>query len=85
MEVEDHAIEYGSFEGEIPESEYGAGKVVIWDSGQYSLEERGPKKLRFNLHGKKLRGNYDLILWKQEHGRAQWLIFKEREETAFSH
>lgn len=74
--VEDHALEYGAFEGMIPEGEYGAGKVIIWDRGDYRLKERGPRKLRFALQGSKLKGEYELLLMKQERGRGQWLLFK---------
>jgi DNA ligase D-like protein (predicted 3'-phosphoesterase) len=74
--VEDHAIEYGSFEGNIPEGEYGAGKVAIWDHGEYVLKQRGPRKIQFELHGKKLEGCYELVLMKEERGKQQWLFFK---------
>lgn len=75
--VEDHAIEYGSFEGTIPEGEYGSGKVIIWDKGEYILIERGPKKIHFELQGNKLNGEYELVYFKEERGRAQWLLFKK--------
>jgi DNA ligase D-like protein (predicted 3'-phosphoesterase) len=74
--VEDHSLEYGSFEGTIPEGEYGAGKVAIWDSGDYILKERSDRKLRFQLNGKKLLGVYDIVFMKEERGRQQWLLFK---------
>jgi DNA ligase D-like protein (predicted 3'-phosphoesterase) len=77
--VEDHALEYGSFEGTIPEGEYGAGRVSIWDKGEYVLIERTPRKIRFELQGSKLKGEYELILMKEERGRQQWLLFKKRE------
>jgi len=76
--VDDHEIEYGSFEGTIPEGEYGAGKVSIWDKGEYLLHERTPKKLRFNLQGERLKGEYELVFMKEERGRAQWLLFKKK-------
>lgn len=74
--VEDHAIEYGSFEGIIPEGEYGAGKVGIWDRGDYVLKERSSRKICFELHGKKLEGDYELVFMKEERGKQQWLFFK---------
>jgi DNA ligase D-like protein (predicted 3'-phosphoesterase) len=60
IQVEDHAIEYGWFEGTIPEGEYGAGKVEIWDRGEYVLLERSPQAMKIDLQGKKLTGNYAL-------------------------
>lgn len=76
IQVEDHAIEYGSFEGTIPEGEYGAGKVEIWDQGEYALLEQLPKAMKIDLQGKKLTGQYALVFFKEEHGQRQWLIFK---------
>jgi DNA ligase D-like protein (predicted 3'-phosphoesterase) len=76
IQVEDHTIEYGSFEGTIPEGEYGAGKVTIWDRGEYILRDREPRKIHVELHGRKLSGDYELVHLKDERGRAQWLIFR---------
>lgn len=77
MQVDDHPLEYGSFQGTIPEGQYGAGKVEIWDQGEYQLLEQAPRKLRFTLHGKKLEGEYELILFKWQGKQAQWLLFKK--------
>jgi len=76
IQVEDHAIEYGSFEGTIPEGEYGAGKVAIWDRGEYVLLEESPQGMRIHLQGKKLTGKYALVFFKEERGQRQWLLFK---------
>ena len=57
IEVEDHALEYIDFSGEIDEGNYGAGKVEVWDSGGYEMLECGEDLIRFHLHGKKLKGN----------------------------
>jgi len=76
MAVDDHDLEYGSFEGEIPKGEYGAGKVSIWDNGTYDLKTRKPDELAFELHGKKLRGDYALVLMKTQRDRQMWLLFK---------
>lgn len=57
----DHDIGYIDFTGEIPEGEYGAGKVIIWDNGGYTLEERSENEYKFTLNGKKLRGSYALF------------------------
>src|SRR6202521_4799662 len=67
MQVEDHPIEYASFEGVIPEGEYGGGTVMIWDQGTWTPEspdvaaalEKG--ELKFPLHGKNLKGSWSLV------------------------
>ncbi len=76
VEVEDHPLEYIHFEGEIPEGNYGAGKVTIWDQGHYSLIEITNKKIEFVLLGSKLQGSYVLINTKEN----QWLMIKTFEE-----
>ena len=77
VQVEDHELSYADFEGEIPEGEYGAGKVEIWDKGTYSLIDKKPKKIAFKLDGEKLRGKYTLIQFgKQE---KNWLLFRVKE------
>jgi DNA ligase D-like protein (predicted 3'-phosphoesterase) len=75
VQVEDHPIDYADFEGAIPEGQYGAGTVEIWDNGQYFLKERDEGKLVFEIHGKKLRGEYCLVRFK---GRKNWLFFKKK-------
>jgi DNA ligase D-like protein (predicted 3'-phosphoesterase) len=75
VQVEDHPLEYASFEGTIPEGEYGAGTVEIWDKGTYTLLERGDDKLAVDLHGEKLQGAYYLIRFKE---RKNWLFFKKK-------
>lgn len=79
--ADDHPLDYGSFEGTIPEGQYGAGKVAIWDRGDYELLERTPRKLHFELRGSKLNGEYELIYFKEERGRARWLMFKKTKEN----
>lgn len=77
IQVEDHPLEYAKFEGEIPEGNYGAGKVKIWDKGNYELESKQPKKIVVIFHGKKLKGKYVLI--KTNYGnkpKKSWLFFK---------
>ena len=75
VQVEDHDLDYADFEGEIPEGEYGAGKVGIWDKGTYELIDRKPKKIVFELHGEKLNGKYTLVQFGKEENN--WLLFKE--------
>lgn len=80
--VEDHSIEYGSFEGVIPEGQYGAGRVVIWDRGIYKLLsgsiEEG--KIEFILSGKKLEGVFILLRLKGK--EKEWLLIKKKDEYA---
>jgi bifunctional non-homologous end joining protein LigD len=83
VHVEDHPLEYGDFEGVIPEGNYGAGTVIVWDRGTWTpLEdpreglEKG--KLLFNLNGYKLHGRWTLIKLKKT--PKEWLLIKERDE-----
>lgn len=83
IQVEDHSLEYGKFEGVIPEGSYGAGKVEIWDSGSYknlkpqSVEECLKKGiLEINLKGKRLNGSYALVKTNFGNGKNSWLFFK---------
>ncbi|MEM1550935.1 MAG: DNA polymerase ligase N-terminal domain-containing protein [Candidatus Bathyarchaeia archaeon] len=74
IQTEDHPIEYANFEGVIPEGEYGAGTVEIWDKGTFDVEEWNDEKIVIYIRGEKLRGRYCLIKFKkQENG---WLFFK---------
>jgi len=75
VQVEDHPVEYADFEGTIPEGEYGAGSVEIWDKGQYVLIERDEDKLVFEVKGKVLKGVYCLVRFK---GKENWLFFKKK-------
>lgn len=77
IQVEDHPIEYANFEGTIPEGNYGAGTVVIWDNGTFVLEERNDNKLVFELEGKKINGRYALIRVPKM-GKNSWLFFKTK-------
>lgn len=75
VEVEDHPIEYASFEGTIPRGEYGAGTVEIWDKGKYMLLEREENKLTIDIQGKRLNGVHYLIRLKDG---KNWLFFKKK-------
>jgi bifunctional non-homologous end joining protein LigD len=92
MQVEDHPVDYGGFEGVIPEGEYGGGTVMVWDTGTWTPESpdiaAALKKgdLKFTLHGKKLRGSWVLV---RTHGYGSssgksWLLIKHRDEYASS-
>ena len=72
VEVEDHPLSYYGFEGTIPEGEYGAGTVTVWDEGTYVLELREPRKYHVLLNGKKLKGDYRLVNFKDRN----WLIYR---------
>ncbi len=74
--VEDHDLEYIDFEGTIPEGEYGAGTVEIWDRGTYELESRKPEKLVFELHGERMKGRYTLVHFTDK--AENWLLFKTK-------
>ena len=84
MEVEDHPVEYGGFEGVIPESEYGGGTVMLWDHGTYEPDADDVGKalrageLRFTLHGKKLHGGWVLV----RTGGRRWLLIKRKDDAA---
>jgi bifunctional non-homologous end joining protein LigD len=93
MMTEDHPIEYSSFEGVIPEGQYGAGPVMVWDRGWYEIEgdttaadqiERG--EFKFILHGEKLRGGFVLVrtgsLGGKPSQKKKWLLIKHRDEHA---
>jgi bifunctional non-homologous end joining protein LigD len=86
--VEDHPIEYASFEGVIPEGEYGGGTVMVWDAGTWTPEvpdvdaalEKGD--LKFTLKGKKLKGSWVLVRTRgfpPGSGRTSWLLIKHRD------
>ena len=78
VQVEDHELDYADYEGDIPEGEYGAGKVEIWDKGTYELLSRKEKKLVFMLDGKKLKGKYTLLQFGKE--EKNWLLFRAKEQ-----
>lgn len=80
VQVEDHPYEYKDFEGTIPEGEYGAGKVEIWDRGEYVLVEKTPGKWVVDIKGGRLRGRFALIQLKAKdktrRDNVNWLFFK---------
>jgi bifunctional non-homologous end joining protein LigD len=82
IQVEDHDLDYGGFEGTIPEGEYGAGEVRIWDEGNYEplddfAEGLAAGAIRFSLHGTKLTGEYSLVRMKKGTGK-EWLLIKSK-------
>ncbi len=97
MQVEDHPVDYGGFEGNIPKGNYGAGSVMLWDRGAFdqlgtgtALEQIARGDLKFRLHGEKLKGEFAIVRMK---GRGkgpgkgpdksnEWLLIKKRDEFA---
>ena len=93
MQVEDHPVDYGGFEGVIPEGEYGGGTVMVWDTGTWTPESQSAdvaaalKKgdLKFLLHGKKLHGSWVLVRTRgfgSSSAGKSWLLIKHRDEFA---
>jgi bifunctional non-homologous end joining protein LigD len=91
MEVEDHPLDYGDFEGTIPKGEYGGGTVMLWDRG-YWAPEPGFKdvgkalakgELKFVVEGQRLHGSWVLVRTRlDERGRANWILIKHRDDAA---
>lgn len=84
IHVEDHPVDYADFEGLIPEGNYGAGAVIVWDRGTYvpleDIDEGFKKgKLLFELRGHKLRGTWTLVKIKKSESGNDWLLIKERD------
>ena len=94
VHVEDHPLEYGTFEGSIPEGNYGAGSVIVWDRGTWEPAggEAGARdayqagKLKFHLNGEKLHGGWTLVRshMRGSGDKEQWLLIKERDDAARS-
>jgi bifunctional non-homologous end joining protein LigD len=80
VHTEDHPLEYAAFHGEIPEGEYGAGQVTIWDHGTYETRKWDDREVKVTLHGRRLSGGYVLFaLSGRKHGAAKnWIIHRER-------
>ena len=90
IQTEDHPLEYAKFQGEIPQGNYGAGEVIVWDNGTFEVEgelsaqqqlDRG--ELKFTLHGKKLTGSFVLVkIRSREPGKQEWLMIKHRDSSS---
>jgi bifunctional non-homologous end joining protein LigD len=76
--VGDHPLEYIDFEGVIPDGEYGAGQVLIWDHGTYKLLGKKEGKISFSLDGQKLKGNFTLLRLKEGKKGNEWLLLKHK-------
>src|SRR5260370_5982844 len=84
--TEDHPLDYGNFEGKIPEGNYGAGTGMVWDRGTFHLEgnlealkqlEKG--EIKFSLNGEKLRGSFVIVKLKQSEKGNEWLMIKHKD------
>ncbi len=91
VHVEDHPLDYAGFEGTIPPGHYGAGEVIVWDRGTWvpigdAAAGYRDGKLKFVLHGRKLRGAWTLVRMQPREGERQesWLLIKEKDEAARS-
>lgn len=94
VEVEDHPLDYGDFEGTIPQGEYGGGTVMLWDRGYWEPEgDLSPEKaidkgdLKFTLHGDRLQGSFVLVRMKTDRDggkRTNWLMIKHQDDHAVS-
>ncbi len=91
MQVEDHPLDYFDFEGAIPEGNYGAGEVIVWDWGTYEVEDgEDPARaieggrITIHLHGQKLHGQFTLVKMKGRGGKRDnaWLLLKSNDEAA---
>ena len=93
IQTEDHPIEYANFEGVIPEGQYGAGTVMVWDKGTYEADPGGSAEeqlaqgeLKVTLHGKKLQGGFVLIRARLKsagaRGQRSWLLIKRQDQYA---
>ncbi|MCK5334353.1 MAG: ATP-dependent DNA ligase [Candidatus Aenigmarchaeota archaeon] len=77
IEVQDHSLEYADFEGTIPEGQYGAGTVKIWDIGTYVPEKISENEILVELRGKKMMGKYVLLKAHFKGAKNSWLLFKK--------
>ena len=89
MHVEDHPLDYGSFEGNIPKGEYGGGSVMLWDRGTFDVLGDMPARaqiergdFKFRLHGEKLRGEFALVLMRGRGKGNEWLLIKKKDAEA---
>jgi bifunctional non-homologous end joining protein LigD len=91
MEVEDHPLDYGDFEGTIPKGQYGGGTVMLWDRGYWAPEKGfedvsrslGKGELKFVVQGERLHGSWVLVRTRRdERGRASWILIKHRDQAA---
>ena len=78
VQVEDHALELGQLQETIPEREYGAGSIKVWDHGTYELENWTADRISFTLHGSRVSGRFSLVRFKESEPLS-WFLIKRRE------
>ena len=88
VQIEDHPISYSSFEGTIPAKQYGAGRVMIWDKGTWHPlgdphQDYQSGRLKFELHGHKLQGKWELIRMKSKGGKEGTMVTHQREGSIY--
>src|SRR5437667_6198972 len=91
VQTEDHPLEYGGFEGKIPEGNYGAGTVMVWDRGTFTVEgtldarkQLQREEIKFNLNGEKLRGSFVLVKLRHSEKGNEWLMMKHKDAAEAS-
>jgi len=91
VQTEDHPLDYANFEGKIPEGNYGAGTVMVWDRGTFhvegnldALKQLQKGEIKFSLNGEKLRGSFVLVKLKQSEKGNEWLMIKHKDTTEAS-
>jgi len=87
VQVEDHPIDYASFEGSIPEGHYGAGEVIVWDRGVWTAvgdaaESYAKSRLKFERQGEKLSGLWNLVRTTRQGKHQQWFLIKHQDDSA---
>jgi bifunctional non-homologous end joining protein LigD len=81
IQVEDHSLAFGSFEGTIRDGEYGAGEVAIWDRGSYDLQEWLEDRIVVKLNGSRVNGTYILVRFPKQ-GVKAWLLFQQSRQES---
>jgi bifunctional non-homologous end joining protein LigD len=92
VQTEDHPLDYGGFEGGIPQGNYGAGTVMVWDRGRFHVEGEADAarqiargEIKFNLQGEKLRGGFVLVKLKHSEKGNEWLLIKHKDDAVDAH
>jgi DNA ligase D-like protein (predicted 3'-phosphoesterase) len=80
IQVDDHALTFGDFEGEIPPGEYGAGNIRVWDCGDYEPVEWAADRIVFDAHGTKMSGRFRLVRFRRG-GPSHWLLMKSSNQA----